>query len=147
MLLHISTLSNLEKMIVLSFVPFLRLPSYLSLNGQRVRQGEKSRAMEEDMHSSLQKKGEKCRRQLSDLEERLQRLEQLKSRLSRLRETNQENMILPNATYPQMAHASNTISNASLRNVQHLTIEDVDDEMEANRDDTDDQVLWVTLLF
>ena len=99
------------------------------------------------MHSSLQKKGEKCRRQLSDLEERLQRLEQLKSRLSRLRETNQENMILPNATYPQMPHASNTISNASLRNVQHLTIEDVDDEMEANRDDTDDQVLWVTLLF
>ena len=104
--------------------------------------------MEEDMHSSLQKKGEKCRRQLSDLEERLQRLEQLKSRLSRLRETNPENMLLPNAAYPQMAHAANTISNASLRNthvvnVQHLTIEDVDDEMDANRDDTDYQVLLV----
>ena len=60
-------------------------------------------------------------------------------------------MLLPNAAYPQMAHAANTISNASLRNthvvnVQHLTIEDVDDEMEspdANRDATDDEVLSV----
>ena len=57
-------------------------------------------------------------------------------------------MILPNATYPELAHAANTISNASLRNthalnVQHLTIEDVDDEMDANRDDTDYQVLLV----
>ena len=100
------------------------------------------------MHSSLQKKGEKCRRQLSDLEERLQRLEQLKSRLSQLRETNQQNMLLPNATYPQMAHAANAISNDSLRNThvvnaQHLTIEDVDDEMDANRDVTDYQVLWI----
>ena len=104
--------------------------------------------MDEDMTSSLQKKAEQSRHQLSDLEERLQRLEQLKSRLSRLRETNQENILLPNATYPQMAHAANTISNASLRNthvvnVQHLTIEDVDDEMDANRDDTNYQVLLV----
>jgi hypothetical protein len=104
--------------------------------------------MDEDMTSSLQKKAEQSRHQLSDLEERLQRLEQLKSRLSRLRETNQENMLLPNATHAQTAHAANTISNASLRNthvvnVQHLTIEDVDDEMDANRDDTDYQVLLV----
>ena len=95
--------------------------------------------------SPQKKKAEKSRDNLSDLEERLQRLEQLKSRLSRLRETNQENMILPNATYPQMAHAANTISNASLRNdlVQNLRIEDVDDEMDANRNDTGDQVLLV----
>ena len=57
-------------------------------------------------------------------------------------------MLLPNATYPQMAHAANAISNDSLRNThvvnaQHLTIEDVDDEMDANRDVTDYQVLWV----
>ena len=57
-------------------------------------------------------------------------------------------MLLPNATHAQTAHAANTISNASLRNthvvnVQHLTIEDVDDEMDANRDDTDYQVLLV----
>ena len=100
------------------------------------------------MTLSLQKKSEQSRHQLSDLEEQLQRLEQLKSRLSRLRDTNQENILLPNAAYPQMAHAANTISNASLRNtpvvnVQHLTIEDVDDEMDANRDDTDYQVLLV----
>ena len=57
-------------------------------------------------------------------------------------------MLLPNATYPQMAHAANAISNDSLRdthvvNAQHLTIEDVDDEMDANRDVTDYQVLWI----
>ena len=103
--------------------------------------------MDEDMTLSLQKKAEQSRHQLSDLEEQLQRLEQLKSRLSRLRETKQENMLLPNATHAQTAHA-NTISNASLGNthvvnVQHLTIEDVDDEMDANRDDTDYQVLLV----
>jgi len=101
--------------------------------------------MDEDMISSLQKKAEQSRTQLSDLEEQLQRLEQLKSRLSRLRETNQENVLLPSATFP---HVANTISNASLRNthlvnVQHLTIEDVDDEMDANGDDTDYQVLLV----
>ena len=102
--------------------------------------------MDEDMVSSPHKKKvEKSRDNLSDLEERLQRLEQLKSRLSRLRETNQESMILPNATYPQLARAANTSSNALLRNVlvQHLRIEDVDDEMDANRDDTCDQVLLV----
>jgi len=101
--------------------------------------------MDEDVSSQQRKEAEKSRDNLSDLEERLQRLEQLKSRLSRLRQPNQENMILPNATYPELAHAANTISNASLRNVlvQHLRIEDVDDEMDANRDYTGDQVLLV----
>ena len=139
--------------------------------GNRESQGAIARAGNDDLHSSLpngatreeytkwkEEKAEKARRRISDLEERLQRLEQLKSRLSRI-QNKDEHMLVPNATYPQMSHAANTLSNASLRDnraphatwslpgqSQHLTIEDVDDEMEsphANRDATDDQVLSV----